>query len=138
GPERGDGNNTNNDAGGESGAGGEGGASGVRASVAPGLELVRAITPFGGPMHVERDLTGLANGLSGTHQVHVRIGTWSDASGLVTGSNAGWTVTLKVVLTKGVAPAQPLAVIPLFYGDLTSMAEFSQQFTVPPGTTRGY
>src|SRR5882724_11740438 len=31
--------------------------AGVSAASGPGLELVRAITPFGGPMHVERDLT---------------------------------------------------------------------------------
>jgi hypothetical protein len=32
---------------------------------APGLELVRAITPFGGPLHVEEDVTDIWNGLDG-------------------------------------------------------------------------
>ncbi|MEP7052393.1 MAG: peptide-N-glycosidase F-related protein [Pseudomonadota bacterium] len=127
--------------GGESGAGGangEGGASDARLGVPVGLELVRAITPFGGPMHIERDLTGIANGLSGIHRLHVKIGTWADSAGLVTGSNAGWNVTVRLALNKGVAPSQPLAIIPLFYGDLTSVAEVSRSFTVPEGTVRGY
>ncbi|MEO7037576.1 MAG: peptide-N-glycosidase F-related protein [Polyangiaceae bacterium] len=125
-------------AGGDGGASGDGGAGGITVRATPGLEIVRAITPFGGPMHIERDITAIANGLPGMHRIHARIATWADAAGLVTGSNAGWNVTLKVALKKGPALAPPLAVIPLFYGDLSTMNEVSTSFTVPKGTTRGY
>ncbi len=141
GPEPGDAPpSTNNEggAGGESGASADGGASSVSMNAVPALELVRAITPFGGPMHIERDLTAIANGLPGTHRIRARIATWSDPAGIVTGSNAGWNVSLKVQLKRGAAPAQPLAVLPLFYGDLTTATELSASFTVPEGTTRGY
>src|SRR5450631_86326 len=112
--------------------------AGVRATADPGLELVRAITPFGGPLHLERDLTTVANGLSGTHRIHAKIDTYSDSKGLVTGSAAGWSVSLKVELTRGAAPRHPLAVMPLFYGDLTSADPVSASFTVPEGTSDGF
>src|SRR5688500_4973109 len=47
----------------------------------PALELVRAITPFGGPLHLEVDVTDVANGRPGKHQLRVVIPTWSDAAG---------------------------------------------------------
>ena len=104
----------------------------------PGLELVRAITPFGGPLHLERDLSNVANGLSGTHRIHARINTYSDPAGLSTGSAAGWNVSVKVELSRGAAPRHPLAIVPLFYGDLTSADPVSASFTVPAGTSDGF
>jgi hypothetical protein len=112
--------------------------AGVSAASGPGLELVRAITPFGGPMHVERDLTTVANGLPGMHRIRARINTFSDPAGLVTGSAAGWNVSLKVELSRGAAPHHPLAVVPLFYGDLTTADPVSASFTVPAGTSDGF
>lgn len=111
--------------------------SNAQASSPPGLELVRAITPFGGPMHVERDLTAIANAQPGTHHVRAQIDTYADGAGLVTGSNAGWTVSLRIELVRGPAEHHPLAVIPLFYGDLSSADPVTVSFTVPEGTRRG-
>lgn len=107
------------------------------ASARPGLELVRAITPFGGPLHVERDLTAIANALPGVHHLRAHIGTYADAAGLVTGSNASWNVSLRIELVRGPAEQQPLAVIPLFYGDLSNADPVTASFSVPPGTRRG-
>jgi hypothetical protein len=112
--------------------------AGVSAGADPGLELIRAITPFGGPMHVEHDLTAVANALPRTHRIRARINTFSDPAGLVTGSAAGWNVSLKVELSRGAAPHHPLAVVPLFYGDLTSADPVSASFTVPTGTSDGF
>jgi hypothetical protein len=64
---------------------------GADASSTPGLELVRAITPFGGPMHMERDLTVIANAQPGTHRLRAHITTYADGAGKVTGSKAGLT-----------------------------------------------
>ncbi len=107
-------------------------------SAAPGLELIRAITPFGGPMHLERDLTAIANAAPGVHHLRAHITTYPDPAGLVTGSNAGWNVSAKVELTRGAAAEHPLAVLPLFYGDLLTADAQSVSFTTPEGTTRAY
>lgn len=109
------------------------------ADAPPGLELVRAITPFGGPMHLEHDLTALANALPGAHRLRARINTYADASGMVSGSNGGWTLTLTLALASGTPAQHPLAVIPLFYGDLTSTTKrASATFTTPAGTRSAY
>jgi len=104
----------------------------------PGLELVRAITPFGGPMQLEHDLTALANALPGPHRLSARINTYSDAAGLITGSNGGWDVSVRLELVKGAPPRQPLAIIPLFYGDLTTESGASASFSAPSGTRSAY
>lgn len=104
----------------------------------PGLELVRAITPFGGPMQLEHDLTALANARPGPHRLSARINTYSDAAGQITGSNGGWTVSVRLVLVKGTPPRPPLAVVPLFYGDLTTIRGASAPFTTPSGTRSAY
>ena len=108
------------------------------AGESPGLELIRAITPFGGPMHVERDLTAIANAQPGEHRIRAHITTYPDPAGLVTGSDAGWNVSLKVELTRGAPEQHPLAVIPLYYGDLTTADPTSATFTTPAGTTHAY
>lgn len=103
----------------------------------PGIELERAITPFGGPEHLEVDLTDVANGLPGKHTLKVTIPTWSDGAGQVSGSNGGWNVTAKIEVIPGVAPHKVLAVEPLYYGseDSTVTTDPTADFTVPDGTT---
>ncbi|MBX5484020.1 MAG: hypothetical protein IRZ16_19520 [Myxococcaceae bacterium] len=101
----------------------------------PGVELVRAITPFGGPEHFEIDLTDVANGLPGKHRLISTITTWSDASGQVTGSNGGWNVTARIDVVPGKAPRRVLAVIPLFNGSVTTPGQGPAiDFALPEGT----
>jgi hypothetical protein len=104
----------------------------------PGLELVRAISPFGGPMHIERDLTAIANAQPGLHRVRAHVSTYADGAGQVTGSNAGWNISLRVELVRGDAEEHPLAVVPLFYGDLSNATPMTASFVVPAGTRRGF
>ena len=80
----------------------------------PALELVRAITPFGGPLKYTVDLTDLANGLPGKHKARVTISTWSDSKGQVTGSNGGWWVTARIKAEPGKAPRKVVTVKALF------------------------
>jgi hypothetical protein len=87
----------------------------------PGIELVRAITPFGGPLHLEVDITDVANGLPGAHKMKVVIPTWSDGAGQVSGSNGGWNVTAKIEAVPGAAPRKVLAVVPLWNGSQTKV-----------------
>ena len=107
----------------------------------PSFELVRAITPFGGPEHVEEDVTDFFNALakSGddkTRSLEIHISTWSDGAGKVSGSNGGWFVSAHIEVTPGDAPANALAVIPLYNGtwDSTSTA-VTVPFTLPGDTT---
>jgi hypothetical protein len=101
----------------------------------PAFEVMRAITPFGGPLHVEVDLTNLANARPGKHRMQAFIATWSDAAGMVSGSHGGWNVSAHVELTTGVPPLKVLAATPLFntnLGDSTLAA--MNTFTLPEGT----
>ena len=82
----------------------------------PGFEVIHAITPFGGPEHIEADLTDLGNGVRGPRRVRVDLSSNSDPQGLSTGSNAGWTVSARLEVTPGDAPRQVLAAIPLWAG----------------------
>ena len=101
----------------------------------PGFEVVRAITPFGGPLHLEIDLTDLANGLPGAHTLRTRIETWSDGAGQVSGSNGGWFVTARIEVTPGRPPASVAAVIPLYQGNQTESGEGGRiSFDIPEGT----
>jgi hypothetical protein len=100
----------------------------------PAYELVRAITPFGGPMEFEVDVTDLANTLTGAHSISVRISTWSDGAGQVSGSDGGWNVTADLELVPGAPPANVLAVIPLYNASLGADAPVENiQFTMPDG-----
>ncbi len=104
----------------------------------PAIELVRAITPFGGPLHFEIDVTDLANGLPGEHVIRSHISTWSDGAGQVTGSAGGWNVTARFDLLPGTPPRTVLAVTPLTdhsYGADAGTIEIP--FVVPEGTTGG-
>jgi hypothetical protein len=101
----------------------------------PGIELVRAITPFGGPMRFHADVTDIVNGLPGTHQLRVDITTYGDAGGQVTGSHGEWIVSSVLTLEPGAAPRKVLAVEPLLFGFVTEAASTPVTFRVPPGAT---
>lgn len=102
----------------------------------PAIELVRAITPFGGPEHLEVDITDVANGLPGKHMLRTHISTYSDAKGQVSGSNGGWNVTTNIEVVPGKPPHNVLAVIPLFNGNEGANDTITPPgFDVPDGTT---
>ncbi|HEY0708871.1 MAG TPA: peptide-N-glycosidase F-related protein [Polyangia bacterium] len=100
----------------------------------PGIELVRAITPFGGPLRFEADITDVINGLPGAHTLEAYIDTWSDGAGKVTGSDAGWTVSASITATKGPAPREVLGVVPLFHGSQRQAKVEPIGFAAPAGT----
>ncbi len=99
----------------------------------PAVELLRAITPFGGPLEVETDVTDIVNGLPGVHRVGIRIDTWSDADGLVSGSNGQWIASLDLALWRGVAPRRVLSVVPLVLTAQTEAEAAPLTFEVPDG-----
>jgi hypothetical protein len=102
----------------------------------PAIELVRAITPFGGPMHFEVDITDIANGSPGLHTLQAHISTWSDGAGQVSGSAGQWEVSARIDLVPGVAPRNVIAIIPLYNGSYGSDTEQATiEFEVPEGTT---
>jgi hypothetical protein len=100
---------------------------------APGFELLRAITPFGGPLQVETDVTDIVNGLPGSHQLGLKIDTWSDADGLVSGSKGEWIASAELLLWPGTAPRQVLAVLPLLLEGQTEPDAAPLTFAVPAG-----
>jgi hypothetical protein len=100
------------------------------------IELARAITPFGGPEHLEVDVTDVANGAPGMHTLQAYIATWSDAAGKVSGSQGSWSVSARIEVTPGVAPRNVLAVVPLV--NLSQDATTAPQpvdYMIPAGTT---
>jgi len=101
----------------------------------PALELQRAITPFGGPMTYDLDITDIANGLPGKHTLKVTISTWSDSKGKVSGAAGGWWVTAKFAFTPGTAPRKVLAVTPLVAHSYKDNAgkKVQADLTVPAG-----
>jgi hypothetical protein len=102
----------------------------------PGLEVMRAITPFGGPAHHEIDLTDLANARPGVHPLRTHITTWSDGAGQVSGSAGGWFVSARVEVEPGPAPRAVLAVEPLFDGWVRQADRpEALPFVAPEGTT---
>lgn len=100
---------------------------------APGIELLRAITPFGGPLDVEADVTDVVNGLPGVHRVAIKIDTWSDADGLVSGSNGQWLASAELAVWRGKAPRRVLAVVPLVLATQTDADAAPLTFEVPAG-----
>ena len=103
----------------------------------PAVELVRAITPFGGPMQLEIDITDVANGLPGERALRAFISTSADAAGQVSGSDGGWNVSAHIDVVPGPAPREILAVVPL-YADEQEVAEGpTLPFEVPAEATGG-
>lgn len=112
-------------------------AAGAPAGTPPAIELVRAITPFGGPLHLEVDITDVANARPGAHMLRVVIPTWSDGAGMVSGSAGGWNVSARIEVVPGVAPRKVVTVIPLWNGSQTMAAGPEVPFTVPAGVRSG-
>jgi hypothetical protein len=108
---------------------------GVGNGMAPGIELTRAITPFGGPLAFDTDVTDLVNGLPGEHTLRVEIPTYGDPEGKVTGSKGSWIVSASLSLEPGPAPREVLAVVPLVYSPQTSATPEPFTFETPEGTT---
>lgn len=108
------------------------------AGAAPPYEIVHAITPFGGPEHIEVDLTDLANALPGPHKLRVDLGSYSDEAGKITGSNAGWTISARIEVAPGPAPRHVLAAIPLYAGRIQADEPWPViAWTVPAQATGG-
>ena len=103
------------------------------------FELARLITPFGGPLHAEVDVTDLANALHGAHTLQAYIATWPDREGKVSGSDGGWTVSAKVDIEPGTPPRQVLSAQSIVNGSVgpkDSAHVVDVPFTLPEGTTR--
>jgi hypothetical protein len=99
------------------------------------FEVIHAVTPFGGPLHLEVDLTDLANARPGGQRLRLELGGYSDPAGQVTGSNAGWTVSARIEVTPGAAPRRVLAALPLLLGQATAgQAAPEASWRVPAGT----
>jgi Peptide-N-glycosidase F, C terminal len=113
----------------------DGEEGGVEAGGAPGIELTRAITPFGGPLSFETDLTDVVNGLPGEHQLRVELPTVGDPEGRITGSKGSWIVSATLVLEPGPAPREVLAVVPLVFSTQTSATPAPFEVEVPDGTS---
>ncbi len=104
----------------------------------PRLVLMRAITPFGGPMEHQFDVTDIFNARPGSHELFAHISTWPDGSGRVSGSDGGWFVTVRFDVEPGPAPRNVLAVMPLenrYLGPGTFPE--TRNFSLPEGTTSG-
>lgn len=103
---------------------------------APGIELAHAITPFGGPMHFEVDITDVVNGLPGKHTLEAYIDTWADPTGKQSGSDGGWFVSASVTAEAGPAPRDVRAVIPIYYDSQKVPDVAPMKFTLPPETSQ--
>jgi hypothetical protein len=106
----------------------------------PKLELVRAITPFGGPMEFSVDVTDVANGLPGQHELEVHIGAWPDGEGRVSGAKGSWFVSARLEMVPGEPPRKVRAVIPLFFENWSGPGtdlRFSYDLEIPEGTRKG-
>ena len=106
---------------------------GVGNGMAPGIELTRAITPFGGPLSFETDVTDVVNGLRGQHTLRIEIPTYSDSEGKVSGSKGSWIVSANLLLEPGTPPREVLAVMPLVFAPQTSATPAPFAFTTPAG-----
>jgi hypothetical protein len=104
---------------------------------APALELVRAVTPFGGPLELTQDITDIVNGLPGPHRLRLRIDTWADPDGQVSGAEGEWLADVELELEPGPAPRRVLAVLPLVYESQTEPETDPVIFNVPNGTRTG-
>jgi hypothetical protein len=97
----------------------------------PALELLRAVTPFGGPLELEADVTDVVNGLPGPHRMRLRIDTWGDAEGQVSGARGEWRASVELVLEPGPAPRRVLEVRPLVY-EIQTVADAAELSFVAP------
>jgi hypothetical protein len=104
---------------------------------APGFELLRSITPFGGPAHLEVDVTDWANLHPGEHTLRSYINSWPDGTGQVSGSKGGWHLSVRVDVEPGPAPRNVLAAISLYQGEYTADTPAPKvPFTLPDGVVK--
>lgn len=101
-------------------------------TVAPGaaeIELMRFVTPFGGPATFTADLTAFAPLLSGETSLRVWISTWKQPA---------WKVTLKLDYTAdGVGYRRPEWAMPVFNGEVTADKHTLRSvIDVPEGLSR--
>jgi hypothetical protein len=102
----------------------------------PGFELLRSITPFGGPAHLEVDITDWANVHPGGHVMRSYINSWPDGQGQVSGSKGGWHLGVRVDAEPGPAPRNVLAAISLYQGEYTADTPApTVPFELPEGVT---
>jgi len=105
----------------------------------PGMELVRAITPFGGPEHIEQDVTDAFNAIgTAPRTLVITIPTESDSAGIVSGSRGGWNVSARLDLTPGTPPRNVLSAQSLLYTSIPASQSGMRTllpFTLPAGTT---
>lgn len=100
-----------------------------------GFELLRAITPFGGPEHLEEDITDWANAHPGAHTLRAYIDSWPDGAGKVSGSAGGWHLDVRLEVEPGPAPRDVLGVYSLYQGGYTvDTPAPNTPFTLPDGT----
>lgn len=113
----------------------DGGDGGGGDDLPPAIELTRAITPFGGPLTLETDITDVVNGLPGEHLLRIEIPTYGDPDGQITGSQGSWIVSANLLLEAGPAPREVLAVVPLVFSAQTSATPEPFTLETPEGTT---
>ena len=112
--------------------------AGARSGLGSSFNVIHAITPFGGPEHLEVDLTDLANARPGKHRLRIHLESYSDPAGKVTGSNAGWTVSATITVSPGPAPRRVLAAQALFAGRVgPGDPPSTSTFEVPAGAHAG-
>lgn len=105
-------------------------------SDAAGMQVLRAITPYGGPLEKTVDITDFANARPGAHSLRSFVGTWVDDEGQVSGSDGGYFLSVEVETKPGPPPRAVLSVFPLWSGWVgveTMLPELP--FTLPEGTT---
>jgi hypothetical protein len=106
-------------------------------TIAPGTQVFRAITPYGGPLEKTVDITDFANVQRGPHRLRSFIGTWVDDAGQISGAQGGYFLTVEIAAEPGPPPRAALAVIPLWSGWVqknTALADLP--LTLPEGTKR--
>lgn len=93
------------------------------------VEIMRFVTPFGGPATFTADLTAFAPLLEGETSLRVWISTWK---------NPAWRVTLKLdYTTAGVGYRRPEWAKPIFNGEITAeQSSLKTTITVPEGLAR--
>lgn len=108
-------------------------------SAAPGLQVLRAITPYGGPLEKTVDITDFANTRPGPHSLRSFLGTWVDDQGQVSGSDGGYFLSVSIHVERGTPQRRALAVTPLYSGWFSLETELNElQFVLPEGTTRAH
>jgi hypothetical protein len=93
------------------------------------IELMRFVTPFGGPATYTADLTAFAPLLSGETSLRVWISTWKQPA---------WKVTLTLLYTaEGVGYRRPRWATPIFNSEVTALeSRLVSTIDVPAGLAR--